>query len=235
MSDLIANCPRCGSQQITFDVKSDTFRGNNPDWKRHFESFCACRHCGGSVIFRLTDINQTTALHSRGTSPSGVGNGSVNRYFEIVNYVSVKDETKTVAPEHLPDEIREVFEEGATCLAVQCYNAAGTMFRLCVDMATRRLLPEGETEGLNRRTRRDLGLRLPWLFENGKLPIELRPLSDCIREDGNDGAHQGTLGEVDAENLLDFTVALLERLYTEPERLRAAEERRRVRRGEGEA
>jgi Domain of unknown function (DUF4145) len=71
---------------------------------------------------------------------------------------------------------------------------------------------------------------LQWLFERGYLPSDLRELSTCIREDGNDGAHAGTLTKQDAEDLLDFTRALLERLYTEPQRLRLAEERRRMRR-----
>jgi hypothetical protein len=54
----------------------------------------------------------------------------------------------------------------------------------------------------------------------------------CIKEDGNDGAHEGTLKKEDAEDILDFTVALLSRLYTEPERLRLAKLRRDKRRGE---
>jgi len=38
-------------------------------------------------------------------------------------------------------------------------------------------------------------------------------------------AHAGTLNKIDAQDLLDFTHALLERLYTEPERLRLAKVR----------
>ncbi|MBA3385446.1 MAG: DUF4145 domain-containing protein [Chthoniobacterales bacterium] len=78
--------------------------------------------------------------------------------------------------------------------------------------------------------RRSLGLRLPWLFDHALLPGGLRDLSHCIKEDGNDGAHAGSLSREDAEDLLDFTRALLERLYTEPEKLRLAQERRAERR-----
>lgn len=92
------------------------------------------------------------------------------------------------------------------------------------------MLPIEEVHGLNNKTRHDLGLRLPWLFDNGILPDGLRGLSTCIREDGNDGAHQGTLTREDAEDLLDFTIALLERLFTEPKRLEQAKERRERRR-----
>ena len=104
------------------------------------------------------------------------------------------------------------------------------MFRLCVDLATKSMLPTEEAPGLNTKTRRDLGLRLPWLFANGLLPEALKDLSSCIKEDGNDGAHAGNLTEDDASDLLDFSVSLLERIYTEPERLRLAKERRDARR-----
>jgi hypothetical protein len=92
------------------------------------------------------------------------------------------------------------------------------------------MLPEGEAPGLTTKVRRDLGLRLPWLFNNGTLPADLRDLSSAIREDGNDGAHQGTLKQEEAEDLLDFTTALLERIFTEPKRLQIAKERREKRR-----
>ena len=155
---------------------------------------------------------------------------AVNRYVEIEGIITLKDTATVEPPPHVPGDIDAVFREGATCLAVCCNNAAGTMFRLCIDLVTRTLLPEEETEGLNRATRRHLGLRLPWLFDNGHLPEGLRQLSTCVKEDGNDGAHAGNLSTEDAENLLAFTTILLERLYTEPERLRVAEERRIQRR-----
>lgn len=92
------------------------------------------------------------------------------------------------------------------------------------------MLPPEGTPGIKRRERRDLGLRLPWLFHNRRLDPGMEPLSTCIREDGNDGAHTGTLTKEDAEDLLDFTMALLEKIYTEPERLKLAQERRDARR-----
>ena len=53
------------------------------------------------------------------------------------------------------------------------------MLRLCIDLATKPMLPAEEVEGLNRKTRRDLGSRLPWLFDNGLLPNDLRDLAKC--------------------------------------------------------
>jgi hypothetical protein len=118
-----------------------------------------------------------------------------------------------------------------TGVVTNCPNAAGAMFRLAVDLTTRPLLPPEDAPEPNRRVRRDLGLRLPWLFANGLIPKELACLSNCIREDGNDAAHAGTLTMEDALDLQDFTSTLLERMFTGPERLRLAEERRAKRRG----
>ena len=104
------------------------------------------------------------------------------------------------------------------------------MYRLCIDIVTRDMLPAENVFGLNSGIRRNLGLRLPWLFDNGNLPESLRELSKCVREDGNDGAHTGTITKTDADDLLDFTTIFLERIYTEPERLRLANARRDSRR-----
>ena len=137
-------------------------------------------------------------------------------------------------PEHIPDDIRAAFQEATTCASVECFNAAGAMFRLCVDLSTRPLLPAREGAAAvqpSEKQRRDLGLRLKWLFEKGRLALELRELARCIREDGNDGAQPRWLGpELDADDLLDFTTALLERLFTEPKKLELAESRRVARR-----
>lgn len=228
MSQLVTNCPRCGAQRTTFDVKNAHHFDTQYDWQRWFEAFSICRNCNLSTVFvlsqnKIDDTVKRVAIEN--LTPS------VNEFMNIEGFIHIANIATARPPEHLPKEIEAAFNEGATALAVSCYNAAGTMFRLCVDLATRPKLPKEEVAGLHAKTRRDLGLRLPWLFDNGFLPADLRELSSCIKDDGNDGAHTGTLKKTDAEDLLDFTVALLERMYTEPERLRLAKERRADRRG----
>jgi hypothetical protein len=62
-------------------------------------------------------------------------------------------------------------------------------------------------------------------------PFELEPDNRRpLKDDGNDGAHAGTLTKADAVDLLDFTFELLERLYTERKRLELAAVRREERR-----
>lgn len=229
MSELVADCPRCGAGHITFDLIGQTHVRTKYDWQWIYEAFCICRHCGRTTVFVVAEEGIDEAKLIRKSGLAAIS-GAVNGLVRVESFVSLKDETAVEPPEHLPEAIRAVFSEGATCLAVGCFNAAGTMFRLSVDLATKSLLPN-EAEGLNSKVKRNLGLRLPWLFDHHLLPEALRELSSCIKEDGNDGAHEGSLKKEDAEDLLDFTTALLERLYTEPERLRLAKERRELRRG----
>lgn len=228
MAQLIADCPRCGSKNMTFSVLKDVLVGERRGWQNCYETFCSCRHCFLTATFTLVQRESLPAeiLKSGLTSQTT----TVNRWVSVEGFIGLNNMVSVQPPDHLPENIEAVFREGATCVAACCHNAAATMFRLCIDLAIRPLLPIEDTPGLNARTRRDLGLRLPWLFDNGKLPEALRELSTCVREDGNDGAHAGTLTKDDADDLLDFTVALLQRMYTEPERLRLAQERRDKRR-----
>lgn len=222
---IVADCPRCGSSHMTFDVLQTIPTIVRYDWKRFFEAFCVCRNCRTSTTFSISQQRVEDAP----ASPTSI-NGSLNRYFDIEGFICLKDMGGQEPPEFVPEPIANAFHEGATAVVTKCPNAAGAMFRLAVDLTTRPLLPAEDAEGLNKKVRRDLGLRLPWLFENGLLPKELEDLSHCIREDGNDGAHAGTLTKEDALDLQDFTVELLERIFTEPERLRLAAERRTKRR-----
>ncbi|MCO6408177.1 DUF4145 domain-containing protein [Hoeflea alexandrii] len=228
MAIIIGDCPRCGAKHSTFDVNSLLLTGVQYGWQKWFECFSVCRNCNRSTILVISgDVDGDRALRDLNPLDFKV---SINNGYKIEGHVSLKDRHKQSTPLHLPKDIAGTFSEAATCMSVRCWNAAGTMFRLCIDLATRQLLPSDEVNGLNSKTRRDLGLRLPWLFDNGKLPNDLRDLSSCIHQDGNDAAHTGKLSQVDAEDLLDFTVELLERVFSEPERLKLAAKRRADRR-----
>lgn len=230
MSELVANCPRCKAKEMTFDLIADIPTHVECDWQHWYETFCICRACNRSTVFILSQKEiRYLDIIEQGLEKVSV---AVNQLMKVEGHISLKDIAAEQPPDHLPENIDAAFREGAACMAIGCINAAGTMFRLCLDLATRTMLPEGDTEGLNARTRRDLGLRLPWLFDNGILPESLREFSDCIKEDGNDGAHKGTLSEEDAGDIFDFTYIMLERIYTEPKRIELAKERRASRRAE---
>ena len=231
MAEIVADCSRCGAQHVTFDVLGCQHVGTEHGWVWWWEAFCVCRRCEKISTFFVMqrDYNDNNELH-KGMSLA-MCKGSLEGKVKVKGLLSIKDQAPTKPPEHLPPDVDAAFREGATCVAVGCFNASATMFRLCIDLATRPLLPDPSAPNApNAKVRRELGLRLPWLFDNGLIAESLRELSTCVKEDGNDGAHAGTLTEADADDLLDFTVALLERLFTEPELLKQAKARRDARR-----
>jgi hypothetical protein len=228
---LVRDCPRCYAASMTFDVLESIPRTRHYDWQARYEVFCRCRNCQLGTVFVIQQKADTDERYA--AQPPTAASGSLNQYYDVEGFICLKDMGAQSAPEHVPQPIANAFHEATSSVVTGCPNAAAAMFRLAIDLATRPLLPADENSGRpNAKVCRDLGLRLPWLLEKGLLPRELQDLSRCIREDGNDGAHAGTLTLEDALDLQDFTTALLERMFTEPARLKAAAERREKRRRE---
>lgn len=232
MPTLLADCPRCGASKTTFDVGSKNYIGMEYNWVLHFEVFSVCRHCRRSSVFiiKLHEIRAKERFASEEIWNSAV---HLNESFNVDGFISIRDRQINDAPQYVPDDISNIFREASTCFGVECFNAAGGMFRLALDMATKQLLPIGEEEGgPNRLQRTQLFHRLAYLFAADILPKGLEELAASVREDGNDAAHDGNLAKADAGDLLDFTRLLLERVYTEPARLDLAKARREMRRAE---
>lgn len=220
MAELVENCPRCYVKHTTFSVLAL----NNGSRGNEVELFCVCKHCHSSVVFNV-EINYQSAFDDiKGKTRNNIANR-----ITINSVVCIRPGGIITPPEFLPEEIRTNFDEGAQCYSIGCHNAAATMFRLCLDKATKSFLPEDPTTP-PAKIRRSLGFRMDWLFENGHLPVALKELAECIKDDGNDGAHEGILSKVDVDDLIDFTISLLERLYTEPRKIELAKERRLARR-----
>ena len=209
---------------LRFDLTQDTLLGQRYRWMGVWEAFCVCRRCHLATIFVLHQSEPDDGeLQRRGLHAI---TGAANDDVTIHSYVNITNIKARPSPEHLPDAIKAVFQEGAKCLAVGCFNAAASMFRLALDLATKERLPSPAAEdGPDDKTRRFLARRLRWLFDKGKLPDSLRNLSSVVRDEGNTGAHEGTLDEAATEDLIDFTDRLLTQLYTEPAKLRLARER----------
>ena len=148
MAELVGNCPRCGAQHITFDVPSAKPYRVDHGWQNWYEAFGICRRCGRTAIFVLSEHagSDYQYVHRAGLLKV---EGALNKYVNIEGHISLKDAAGISPPEFLPNELDSVFREGSTCLAVGCFNAAGTMFRLCVDLATKSMLPTEDVPSLN--------------------------------------------------------------------------------------
>ena len=200
--------------------------------RRTFEAFAICRQCkrGTTFVIRERDTHPEPRLFENRSPPDL--KDALNNFFYVEKFISLKDQATAAPPEHVPANIANVFEKAQPAYASNAGMRPGPCFGCVLTLLLDRCCRRRTCAGLESKTRHNLGLRLPWLFANGKLPPDLRELSTAVREDGNDGAHQGTLMKTDAEDLLDFTAALLKRLFTEPKQLELAKERREARRAE---
>lgn len=233
MGEFIADCPRCPARKITFDVWGDTPTLLGVNGQIRNEALSRCRHCEqcSIAVFKSSGLSNSAA--NRFMTLTQI-KGIIPSAYTLESFVSVANQNTIEPPDHLPANVKACFMEGASAFAIGAWNAASAMFRLTLDLATKGLLPQLDAAegGPNRDQRKKLFDRLAWLFQTGRLPLGLQELADCVREDGNDAAHDGTLTKSDAEDIIDFSVAILERVYTEPARLANAQLRRKERRGE---
>lgn len=239
MSSFTFDCPNCSAKKSTFDVNGYELRETSEavyDWYL----FSTCRACKISITVNadLTNsriqslfISYSSGVESKIAAICKKLNDihDISDWFEDFEYSPILPSTE-LPPEHLPADVESLFKEAAKCYAISCYNASGAMFRLCLDITTKNIISQYEHLNPTTNDKKTIHNRLNWIFNNGILPKQLEDLSRCIKDDGNDAAHDGSLCKEDAADLLDFTYILLERIYTEPARIQNAHQRRVERR-----
>jgi hypothetical protein len=106
----------------------------------------------------------------------------------------------------VPERIRHAFDEARACFGAKAYTAAAIMCR----KATEGLCADKRASG------RALTERLRALKEDGVVDARLYAWADELRIWGNEAAHDVgvSISEVDAADLLEFTRALMEYVYT---------------------
>ncbi len=96
MPELIANCPRCDAQKVTFIVEAAHVTGQEYGWMNWYEVCAQCRHCHRYTVFSVYDSVDTNYQHFH---QIGILNyaGVLNDFVRIRGYVSLKDEAAVVS------------------------------------------------------------------------------------------------------------------------------------------
>ncbi|SIR22983.1 protein of unknown function [Shewanella morhuae] len=229
MSIHVTDCPRCKAQKTTFDVLAfaPVREINGYPETFYLEVPMQCRNCKQVSVIRANVSGRATF---RELNDLNIHRHLLYEFLDVHVFVTLADVEASPSPEHLPLNVQNAFVEGAKCYASGCYNAAGAMFRLSLDLASKSQLPaDGSGITITPRQKNYLADRLEWLFDNNHWPASLKDMVTCIRQDGNDGAHDGELGKDEAYDIMDFSFMVLEKIYTEPERIRISQERRAIR------
>lgn len=232
MATLQVDCPRCGAKLMTADVpisqEIESIGG-----RRAWEMLCVCRKCRKAAVLRARSTESTSGvLAALATFVPHMANGSLDDFVESLGPIGPADFVTAELPEHLSPAVHRAYAEAVTSKVAGCPNAAAAMFRLTMDLATKERLsavPSTEAQPSSE-VRGNLSKRLTWLFDNGHLPQQIKELAKVVRENANDGAHDGDLSMEDANDLHDFSEALLYEIYTVPGRISAINKRRASRR-----
>jgi hypothetical protein len=235
MSFVIADCSYCKTKNIRFDNL-----GFNIVASTVWDVFAICSNCDSPTVFRmLQKASLPYAIHDslvKARKLEDIKDLNLSLCFTITKTMIPPNKEIIPCPEHVPDNIKTVFDEATLCLANNCYTASGAMFRLCLDLTTKELLQvwlEQNTDLIIKPTQSQkdkLFNRIEFLIDNSVIPSDLREYAHHIRLDGNDAAHDGSTEKEEAEDLLDFSELFLKRIYTIKKQLLVAQERRIARR-----
>lgn len=238
---LVYNCNFCGAQKIRFDVFATTIQDTKQNNLHYWEAYCQCSHCKKGSILKIfpgpnfSNLSRLVKVESRSNLCS-INETNINDHFQVFGVAIPPSKEQIECPNYVPETIKNIFDEAAKCLAMNCFVASGSMFRLCLDLVTKDLLKKWLEENQtseqqpNKDQRNKLANRIDFLIDQEKIPKRLQELAHCIRHDGNDSTHDGNTGEDEALDCLDFTEALLTEIYTLPEQINAAQRRRLERR-----
>lgn len=246
---LVHNCNFCNSNNIRLDVLQTTLHSYKSYGSDIFywQAFCTCSNCKNGMIFKIDadhdkireDLNLAYADKESFQNKKNLcllEKSNINDHVRIRGLITPPYKKQNPCPNHVPEIIKNIYDEATTCLSINCFVASGSMFRLCLDLVTKDLLvkwlEENQTspQQPNKEQRNKLSNRIDFLIEQEQIPKRLKELAHSVRHDGNDSAHDGNTGEAEALDCLDFTKALLTEIYTLPEQINEANRRRLERR-----
>lgn len=123
-----------------------------------------------------------------------------------------------VLGQFVPDHIKHAYKEAVACFKANAYTATAIMCRRALEGMCKQL-------GVNEKS---LASSLKKLEEQGTFDGTLTKWANALKDFGNDAAHDFDVvtSPDDAHDLLDFTQALLEQVFTYRPRLQALLERR---------
>jgi hypothetical protein len=227
MTLFVGDCRRCGAQRMSFEVygvstinEADEIRDAGYSYyERTIELACRCHECRKTIVFVLDALNRDQRRLPKQSfdtneSPTKLG------YTEIFAFPPKKT---LPTPAHTPNPAASFYEQGASAMANGLYDAAGAMFRKCLESVTRsdKLLEEFVPENQRAEFRKKwLKARIKVLKELHAIPPALASLVDVIKDEGDEAVHEDELYDKEsAEALQRFTATFLEQTFTIPEQI----------------
>lgn len=203
MASIVTDCPHCPATRAAFTVeysKQEPLRGGP-----RFNVFARCPACGNGLGASVYSDDYLNPVEYQGNLVEGRNDGFLVEY-------AYPSRQKLSSPENVPERVDRSFLEGVQSLRDGRFNAAGVMFRRCLDIG----LNSFEEAG-----RGNLKQRIDALAAAGKITAELQTLAHRVRIAGNEAAHDDDdFTQDQATQLHEFTSLFLTYVFTLPAKVR---------------
>jgi hypothetical protein len=195
MALYVGQCMRCGTQHMSFDVYGVSIV---------HESLRRDDVVDGRYYLRILELAWNENPKSAGYKEIGV----------------IPKSTALPTPPDTPNPAARFYEQGSSAMAHGLYDAAGSMFRKCLESVTRsdqmleRFVPESDRNEFRKLWLRP---RIKRLKELHAIPPALGDLVDVNKDEGDIAVHEDILYDKEsAEALQRFTETFLEQTFTIP-------------------
>lgn len=236
MTLYVGECRRCGAQHMSFDVYGVSTMEEDYEFRvpphhtrhrRSIELACRCHQCSCTTVFILRA--EAAGSHHLPKSRFERNENPITFGYRETNAFPTKQARPI--PSDTPNPAADFYKQAATAFAHGLYDAAGAMFRKCLESTTRTqsilcLIPETDRETYLKSW---LKARIARLKEIHAIPPALADLVDVIKDEGDSAVHGDSLYDKEsAEALHGFTETFLEQIFSIPaqiERVRSKKQK----------
>ncbi|WP_418460384.1 DUF4145 domain-containing protein [Brucella intermedia] len=174
----------------------------------------ACANCKQVSVYALR-------INSTGIIPSSFSDNLENDETRLAKTPVRIATVPAYVSEHVPARIAGLFREANECRQMTWYEAAGSMYRKTLDVATKHIFTH-DPRLTDKKPANALRSRIKAMGEMGILERDIVELADIVALDGNDAVHdEDPYTKEEAEALEDLTFDLLDRLFVRPAKIAA--------------
>lgn len=206
---LVHDCPHCRANNIGFEYVHTAFK--EPRYQVYlFSAFYLCTSCCKPIAVVL----QTSGISLNIQNLDG---GLRERYGAYIQGIFPKP-VPSSTPNHCPGNIGNIFIQAEEALARDHFDSSLAMDRRALELMCKNIAPEAKG---------NLFDRIEYLADKHLITPALKEWAHQLRQYGNDAVHEiDSPPEEDARAMHELTRFILTYIYTLPEQVRLAKEKR---------
>lgn len=211
MAVFATDCPHCGVTNCSFQIISSF---QNPVRHHVWNLFANCPGCHYPICAVLSFNGKPYDARDPSVYPVNLS-GRDSPYQVNAIYPTV---IKIDMPEGIPENVAKAFRQAAETRKSRHFDAAAAMYRKSMELGLKEKSPEIAAWKIEK--------RIDQMAEQGLITKELQEWAHELRLDGNDAVHAADATAEVVDQMHNLCKFLLIYLYTLPEQVKEARQRR---------